>query len=497
MGTRGISLASYSLKQERWVIAATVVMESAWLTAASGVIFTLGGAGSPFNWFAVIAVVIIGFVVSRLITVPVNSRSLTRSFSAAAASSAMGLAAAYLIVANQLDADLTLDLAWIRHVAEAAYQPNTESYLSRAFWGTLLSLMFWWRGFHLAASDQPVVTSLTSFRLGLIVIGTSVIVDVARSSQLSAVAVMLLFVISGLATLSIGRMTPGSVKLSRLRDWSTIIAPVVLAVVGIGLVFGLLLSALLPSFRQLLAAPVSFVGKTVVGPVIVFVVYLWSSIVTWLVSLADPGGQSSGPAQFAEGPGRSLADTIAADNSPPAFLEVLFWALFVIVVVTVLAAVLIATAYRLRRMAVRGRSGEAGQRQSTREGSDVWGDTRSLLHALLPRRSRESPQERLRLPDDEPSIMEPLRIYYQLLRVADDKSIPRPPSETPTEFQERLQAVFPSRLVDLATNAFVAACYGHRAPSESQISELRAQVSLDQELAKAVRQDRSRRLCRV
>ena len=472
-------------------------MESAWLTAASGVMFTLGGAGSPLNWFAVIAVVVVGFFTSRLLHLLIDPNSFARSLRAAAVWSATALVAAYLMVANQLDSELALDLAWILHVAEAAYQPNSEGYLSRAFWGTFLGLVFWWRGAHVAASDQPLITSLTSFRLGLVVVGTSVIVEMASSSRLSAVAVMILFVFSGLASLAIGRMTTGSVRLPRLSAWSIVIAPVILAVVGIGVAFGLLLSILLPSFRQLLATPVSFVGRTVIGPVIMFAAYLWSSFVAWLVGLTASFGQTTGQIAGAER-SPSLDDAVAADNSLPLFLEVMFWVMLVVVLVVVVAIVLVLTASALRRVAARSRTEEEGQRESTREGSDVLSDTRSLLYALLPRRSRKSPKERFELPDDAPSVVEALRTYYLLLRVADARSVTRPPSETPSEFQERLQAVFPPRLVELATNAFNLACYGHREPSELHLSELRAQVSLDSgELAKAVREDRSRPLIRV
>ena len=99
-----------------------------------------------------------------------------------------------------------------------------------------------------------------------------------------------------------------------------------------------------------------------------------------------------------------------------------------------------------------------------------------LLIGLLPSRLRRGPDRTIPLPDGEPGIVEALRIYYDILTLAEAKGVVRSPSETPVEFQSKLEQIFAPRLVQMATSAFVRACYGYRASLEEHLTELRLHV---------------------
>jgi hypothetical protein len=118
-----------------------------------------------------------------------------------------------------------------------------------------------------------------------------------------------------------------------------------------------------------------------------------------------------------------------------------------------------------------------GEHESVAEDADPLLDMAKLFLGLLPESWLKPKKEPLRLPSDEPGVLEALQIYYGLLRAAEDRGTVRSPSETPTEFQAKLQSLFPADLVFLATEAFVLACYGGRAPSAAELSVLRLQTT--------------------
>ena len=49
-------------------------------------------------------------------------------------------------------------------------------------------------------------------------------------------------------------------------------------------------------------------------------------------------------------------------------------------------------------------------------------------------------------------------------------------SMAPSEFQSKLEQVFAPRLVQLATSAFVRACYGYRGAAEDHLAKLRLHI---------------------
>ena len=116
--------------------------------------------------------------------------------------------------------------------------------------------------------------------------------------------------------------------------------------------------------------------------------------------------------------------------------------------------------------------------------ADVFHDLAQLLFNLLPDRfKRRGRTGDFKLPDGEPDIVDVFRIYFGLLVMADERGFPRPATQTPAEYQDTLEEIFPRALVRSITAAFVKACYGHHAAPRPEIDEMR--LSLDRLVAEA------------
>ncbi len=66
--------------------------------------------------------------------------------------------------------------------------------------------------------------------------------------------------------------------------------------------------------------------------------------------------------------------------------------------------------------------------------------------------------------------MEAFRIYFRLLSMADAKGSSKPSWQTPAEYRETLELLFPDAPVKMATAAFDRACYGHMPATEQDIA---------------------------
>ena len=149
----GTESRSVNRAQSRIVLAATIVVESAWLHAALGVMFIVGGAESPLNWGGIVTALGLTAMVSRFALAGDPPSTAARS-----AGLLMGAAIIYVVIGSQVDGETVgLDLAWPWHAVYSANHARRDEYLFRAFWGGFTVLALWWR---------VVVTGMPVARLG-------------------------------------------------------------------------------------------------------------------------------------------------------------------------------------------------------------------------------------------------------------------------------------------------------------------------------------------
>ena len=106
-------------------------------------------------------------------------------------------------------------------------------------------------------------------------------------------------------------------------------------------------------------------------------------------------------------------------------------------------------------------------------------DFTKLLFRLVPdwikkRNIKSGP----RLPDGPPGLVEPLRIYYRMIRLAENHGVVRDQHKTALEFQTDLWDIFPRALVRMATEAFNRACYGSHYVEEQEIALMKKSIKI-------------------
>ena len=182
-----------NVTQVRWVLAATIVSESAWVFALLGVVglaFSMGAG--VLGWLAVLAIMSIS-AFYQLVTVPSDTEeAITFSWRT------LGIAAAvvYVAVATEVGEGLLgTDLLWFFRFetwGSAANQP---------LMGTAAGALLWWRGSRLSSSTDLKESLSFSFRIGVVALAIAVIVDLAVDTNLGTFLPVFVFFAFGLAGL--------------------------------------------------------------------------------------------------------------------------------------------------------------------------------------------------------------------------------------------------------------------------------------------------------
>lgn len=455
--------------QDRIVLAATLMAESAWLYAlarVSGVVFSVDG--SPLGWLGVLAILGTSLLLARMLSLVHLSTKWSYIIQMI-----VGVLALYLIMGTQVASpDYWLDLEWIVKLASGT---EIDGYTRGATIGSLLLVMFWLRGGRMASADYPVEGLESSFKLGTLVMAMATIVDILGSSSLNIFPVMFLFFASSLVGLGVGHVLPVSQKSIEDKTWPKIIGGVAALVVVGGFLFSLLQNGVLP----VMSVALSFVLTgliTGIFYVVVPIALAFGWLVENLFALLPANDDTWGG--FGKRVGARSAEIeqglvqATQESGETAFVQVMEWVLIVFIVLV--ALFLLAVAFR-RWSRVRLIQAE-GSRESVREDSDPILDMKKLLFNLVPQSFRKGDRRKLDLPEDDANIVEVFQIYFGLLTKAEDKGHYRSPSQTPEEYQGILEQIFPSTLVREATTAFVRACYGHHPLSQQQIDQIRVSV---------------------
>jgi hypothetical protein len=297
-----------------------------------------------------------------------------------------------------------------------------ELYPFRAFWGGLVVLTLWWRGVNLAATRNWPDTLVTSFKTGLVFLAIAGIFEVLFSTNLDAFPMMLVFTTAALAGLGAAHLLPSTTKALNPGVWYGIIAPVIGVVVIGGLVLGIFVAAAFPVLFRILAIPIVFAVERLVRPVLLLLAYIAAQFWGWLFGLWDTpaGGQpfdgGGGVPGVVEGvPGaQEQGDTHI-------YIGVLAW----LIVAAIIGYVIYRAVTAVRRATTERWPVDGGERESVSEGTDPALDALKLLLGLLPSRLRRGPDRTIPLPDGEPGIVEALRIYYDILTLAEAKGVER------------------------------------------------------------------------
>lgn len=468
--------------RDRWVLGATVVLDSAWLFPAFGV---LGAAmeqdGSPLSWPAVLAILVLSLVVARV--APSNVAAIEVVY---LVRSLIGATAIYLAVATHVAPGVhPVDLGWIVTVfSESA----PDGYTFRVVAGSLIGVALWWRGTRLAIAEFPTESLTFSVRLGVPFLALATAIDIAHPASLNTFPMIFIFFASALGGLSIGHLLPESQQAISSRTWPKVIAGVVSTILLIGLVISVLHKGFLSFVSAPLLAALSFIGKGLVIVIVAPIILAFNAFVDGVIKFFDRpdfvgemGATMGGVTGTAERLDRAIQLAAEAAEKEeeaaglfPFVIQVVEWVFLALVTALVLYLL-----WRVFRILLTGHPEQTpGQRESLAEEANPISDVARLLGRLIPDWLRLPRRRRaLRLPDGPPGVIQALRIYYEILSLAEQKGHHRPSHETATEFQSTLENVFPGNLVRMATEAFNRAFYGNHPASMEQIAQMRSSLA--------------------
>lgn len=458
--------------QDRWVLGAAVVSESAWLFPLMGVLAAwMGRDGSPLSWPAVLAVMAVSLVFGRRL--PAKFTPILVGY---AVRGVFAATAVYLAVATQVAPGvLGLDLGWVTGLAS---ETKPDDFTYNAVMGSLFGMLLWWRGGRLAAADPPIDSLTFGFRTGILALALATMVDLASTRDLHTVPMIIIFFASGLAGLSMGHLLPQPTQLAKGKSWPVVTAGVVGAVLALGLVLGLLLGFVQKVLQPVLSPILDLVAGAV-GLVILPIAFLLGLVMEalfWVINLfPEPEGQDAfQPPQGTAQPQLSeQIEQLQGEGQNAFLLEIIEWTVFAVLAVVLLY--LLARGYR-RWSPVRSRDEGGVERESVAEGANLWEDIGKLVEKLRPGWMRLGARAKFHLPDGPPEVVDVLRIYYELLDRAERLGVTRPSHETTTEFRRTLENLFPGDLVRMATEAFDRSCYGHHPAHHTLIDQMRSEL---------------------
>ena len=453
------------------ILAAAAIVESVLLYAIVAV-FSLALAldGSPVSWPAAAAVTLASFLTARAL-----SFVIMPAWTPYIIQLAVGLIVLYAALATQLTAGGSFDMGWMGALAAAE---SDSEFMRAAALGIAMSVLLWWRGGRIASADSPSESLAFAFKMGLIILSFAAVVDTLHPADLGVFPLIFIFFAVGLTGLSVGRILQSANRPITQKSWLKVIGGTVAVVIGVGLLASLLQRGALEFISRPLAWLADGLVTVILYIILLPLIFIFSLLATGLLEILRRFAGEPPERETPDAPGgfqdmmQGLREQ-AESNDPSIWMDILGWAALAVIAVILLA--ILARAFR-RGMRWR-RIDQEGERETISEDVDPALDIARLLMGLVPDRLRRRGRERdLRLPDDDPRVVEVFRLYFGMLAAAAAKGLPRPENETPTEYRETLARAFPSALAESVTAAFNRACYGREPTSAERIAEMRREM---------------------
>ena len=456
------------LRQDRVVLAAHVVAESAWVFALAGIVGTLAGFdSSPQSWYGVVGILGLSVLLSRI-----TPRKGQKAEVMYALMAVLGLMVVYVSVALHVEPGQIRPLWAIDWLINDA----PGGYTSRGLFGAILGVLLWWRGTRVASNEFPTDDLSFTFRVGMLVLVAALIYDLNTDESLSTFPMVFLFFGSSLIGLSAGHLLEESRHSAGGRTWPKAIGATVAAITAFGLLVALINRGVLTFLAKPATAALEALVRGVLWGIIAPIAFVFDVVVGWLIDLLGIfQGEREQPQEEEINPEiQGFLETLQEEREAPSeafdmVLQIIEWALVVVIVVIV--ALLLSRAFR---RLLRGRDrGTDGQRDSVAQDADPVGDVAKLALRLVPDVLKRPQRKGYRVPNGPPGIVEAFRLYYNLLDTAEEHGITRRKHDTPTEFQGRLEGTFPSDVVRPSTETFNLAIYADVPADRSSIGRLR------------------------
>ena len=464
----------------RWILAATVIAESAWLSALYSIIGLASDApGAALSWPVVLLIMGVSLVITHLN--PSTNRWITRAYRFR---TAIGLVLIYLAAASQLGEGASVDFGWAWTVVVG---DGGGGYRLAAGIGFSLGIIAWWRGAKLASAELLNESLKITMGVGAAALAFAALVDIAHEEDLDTAARIFVFFAAGLSGLGMHRLFEGTSRTAKVSSWRAILLGPVSIVLTLGVAFSLLSRGFLSSISGPASSLFGKVAAVIFWAIVVPLGTLFNLAVAGFLKFFsrpyDPAFEQSeiSVEQVREGVQQAALEEaeLAEEGVQTGYallLQIIEWAVISILgaIALVVAVFLFSRAYR--RMLKPPEGPEGPDRESVREDADPLSDLGSLLSKLGGRWTRRRKGGQMPLPDGPPGIVEPMRLYYQMLDAAERQGIARLPHQTTQEHRGPLSRLFPHDIVAAITHAFDRAFYGNHPADMDRLTEISRSV---------------------
>ncbi len=465
----------------RWILAATAVAESAWLSALYSVIGLASDApGAGLSWPSVLVLMCASLAITHLN--PSTNRWITQAYHFR---TPIGLALIYLATAAQLGEGAVVDLGWAWTLMVGG---GPDGYRLAAGLGFALGIIAWWRGSKLASAELLNESLKFTMRLGAAALAFAALVDVVHEADLNTTARIFVFFAAGLSGLGMHRLYEGTSRTAKAGGWQGILLGPVSIVLTLGVAFSLLSRGILSGISGPASTLLGKVAAVIFWAIVVPIGTLFNLAIAGFMKFFsrpfDPEAMQQSEItveQVREGVQQAALEEaeLAEEGVQTGYallLQIIEWTVISIIaaIVLVVAAFLFSRAYRRMLKPSDGAGGV--DRESVREDADPLSDLGGLLAKLGGRWSRRKRGLEPLLPDGPPGIVEAMRLYYQMLDAAERRGLARLPHQTPQEYRGVLGRLFPHDLVAAATHAFDRAFYGNHPADTDRLAEISRSV---------------------
>lgn len=451
------------------ILAAVAGAESVWLFALFSLIGLIGDmGGSPLPW-----VTVLGLLVTAIATGYVFAGSRGEDATLAIWQAAFGVIVIYLLMGTGTYLEnRTFDAAWIVRLVGGEFGGPQIASVIFAF---AASLWLWRHGFKLATDRYPEDRLSRVFKLGIAVLAVAVLVDEASDEDFGAGALLVPFFGFSLVGMAVGRLPESGGGWSG-KQWARTIAVSVFAVMGMGLLLGLVGGLYGSGGVRLLFAGWGLLVDGFLW-VLRFPITWAVAAVTWFFNLFSPNtageraiesGPLSGQETLGIEPGQ-MADR--GNETVDTIINILQYP--VIVILVIVAFFVLALVYR--RLGKRDKKDDGDERESIRGDADTAGDMARLLRGLVPGWMRGRDGKQWRYPE-QPGIAEVFKLYFKTIAMGMKWGMKFDPNMTPAERLPLLELALPGAPVRQVTDRFNAACYGLEPTDRAVVAELEASL---------------------
>jgi len=445
-----------NLNSIRWISVTHVIAESSWMFGIMLMIGVAFGKTIPsqqpiITWFGVLFLMSAGSYLGHydFFGLKILFRSL------------ITLLAIYFIVALTPAPNHSFEILWPNLFFSDA---STAGYKFRLILSIFLSSLLWLRGTRIGALSSPDQGMSTSFKIGVLILSLTIIVDLFSAVDLNTLILSIIFFASGLFGLGFANIDVNDYedqgKGNNINPVTLTIGILVVIISMIGIVSTFLqggvanyISLFMFSFYQMLVF--AFIWGFVVP-----IAWLYGLIVDLIRQLftgmdSSTESRDAPPINFSEGAIESIQN-IQREGSVNPIFSIVLWTLFTLI----LLFILYLSIKYLTRPKDKKTIQLTGQRESLIEDANVLEDFRNLLSSLFPSIGRRSKKSLYNAGEGSRGVIEIILLYYKFLEFANTRGVSKQPHQTTLEFRSALQSIFNQNFVKEITDSFNDAFYG-------------------------------------